>query len=852
MRIFKRKKIKRLKQIKVLKIIILVFIIISSLYLAGKALDLFGAPNNGLVLDLTLSADNYDANTKTFYDQSGYANNGISARDAIFLPGQYGKSEGAMSFNGVNDEVMIPGNVYKKSSITVSFWVKPQNQGRRHVMVTTWPGFTTEINPDGTFKWGLNGVSGNYYGSKQIPWNEWSYLTGTFDDNTKEQCIYINGVLRECQTASGSINYGGANLFVYGSWGRSKAELGGIKIYDRALNPMEIKDLYNDTKPSLQVSSIESGLVAHWPLDGVNYNETSNRVTDVSAYSNHGLAIGATPTEGRDSKINTAFDFGGINDGYAINILNKNFTDLYDFSMSVWVNPHGNHLHYDGTILSSGNWNSDHWSFGLSMENTSIKTRKPYATINYNFIPNNWYHIIYARENNVLSFYVNGILISSVSRNGDTPLASGHSNTKIGMDTYMPNYFNFNGKIADVRIYDRKISDAEVKLLYEQSSSSMSSSSLQKGLVLDMPLTSQYTKGGSAGSEILVDRTPYSHNGQNYGATMTNSYISLGYGLEPLLMDYRLWKDGQSGRIGDFNVYSTGNSRVLAEDPWGRQVPVWKSITNAGIYHNPQPIDNTKLYRMSWWEQRVTNDTATYGRYYAGLNGYGSKNGVLNLNGTYNTNPYFWSVNHSSLTEGQWFLVIGHVFPYSHTGTSSHPDSGRYTIDGFLGNISADYKWAPETATARSRTLAIYQGAPPAAEILHYTVYPRMDVVDGTEPSIQDLLNGHDSYGHDIVVTVPEEKVSVSFWYNDATSNGWRHVVNSSGVLYVDGGLGTPDKYPLVINGDQVYIGRTSMSDFFTGHMANLKIYNRALSASEVEALYDQGRSGAGTIINTN
>lgn len=78
-------------------------------------------------------------------------------------------------------------------------------------------------------------------------------------------------------------------------------------------------------------------------------------------------------------------------------------------------------------------------------------------------------------------------------------------------------------------------------------------------------------------------------------------------------------------------------------DPWGKPTVVWKGTnTNAGIYYTPFPIDNTKTYRMTWWEKRVTNAAATYGRYYAGLNGYGSVNGVMRVGSTaHNTNPYF-------------------------------------------------------------------------------------------------------------------------------------------------------------------------------------------------------------------
>lgn len=49
----------------------------------------------------------------------------------------------------------------------------------------------------------------------------------------------------------------------------------------------------------------------------------------------------------------------------------------------------------------------------------------------------------------------------------------------------------------------------------------------------------------------------------------------------------------------------------------------------------------------------------------------------------------------------------------------------------------------PETTTIRSRTLCLYRGDDP--NVRHHSVYPRMDLVDGTEPSIADLLSGFDS-----------------------------------------------------------------------------------------------------------
>jgi hypothetical protein len=224
------------------------------------------------------------------------------------------------------------------------------------------------------------------------------------------------------------------------------------------------------------------------------------------------------------------------------------------------------------------------------------------------------------------------------------------------------------------------------------------------------------------------------------------------------IYDDSVWTVGTSGTQGDFTQYSTGNSIVNATDPWGNSDAVWMASNSTvptypsqgGIYCNAKPIDNTKLYRMSWWENRVTNNGCTYGSYYAGLNGYGSTNGVWALtNETYNTNPYFWNTTYAGLPINTWFLVVGHVWPYTYTGGVNHTDSGRYTVDGTrLGDITTDYRWGSATTTGRPRSITIYQGN--AADMIHHSCHVRMDLCDGTEPSLDDLLNNVPSKVYDL------------------------------------------------------------------------------------------------------
>lgn len=168
----------------------------------------------------------------TAYDSSPFGNNGTLVNGPAWTTGRYGNG---LQFDGANDYVNIPHHAgLEPSSITVEFWVNLNSDGTRHVIVTKWFGFTTEVNPDGTFKWGLYGLSNQYFGTKTISWNQWHYLVGTFDDSTKKQCIYIDGNLSECQTVTGSISYNQAALQV--SWGyETNGTIDDIRIYNRAI-----------------------------------------------------------------------------------------------------------------------------------------------------------------------------------------------------------------------------------------------------------------------------------------------------------------------------------------------------------------------------------------------------------------------------------------------------------------------------------------------------------------------------------------------------------------------------------------------------------------------------------------
>jgi len=215
-------------------------------------------------------------------DYSGNNNNGTWSGGTTWTPN--GELGGAYTFrgDGSGDTIAIPHNsMLEPASITVEFWAKLNSDGTRHVMVTKWTGYTTEVNSDGTFKWGLNGLPSQYFGTKTISFGQWHQLVGTFDNTTKLQCTYIDGNLSECQTASGTISYGGATLYV--SWSsETNGTIDEVKIYNRALSAHQISKDYQMGLNKRNNSIIDS-------------DETNERDTWMCQVTpNDGIADGAT------------------------------------------------------------------------------------------------------------------------------------------------------------------------------------------------------------------------------------------------------------------------------------------------------------------------------------------------------------------------------------------------------------------------------------------------------------------------------------------------------------------------------------------------------------------------------
>jgi len=210
------------------------------------------------------------------------------------------------------------------------------------------------------------------------------------------------------------------------------------------------------------------------------------------------------------------------------------------------------------------------------------------------------------------------------------------------------------------------------------------------------------------------------------------------------LLDTSTWTVG-CGSVAGFsrNGATSENCRELGENHVGDEVVLWKAIPDSAYnadggwnssYHN---INYTKTYRFSVWIKKTNSNN---GRTYFGCRSskhviIGTTNqNIKNLNGTTNTNPYFW---YGDLPElNKWYLLIGYVHPYNYPNSS--PSGGIY--DGVTGKritYIRDFKVASGTLDLSHRSYLYYD---PNASDRQYFWNPRIDEITGNEPTTTELL----------------------------------------------------------------------------------------------------------------
>lgn len=207
-----------------------------------------------------------------------------------------------------------------------------------------------------------------------------------------------------------------------------------------------------------------NGLVGWWPFSG-NANDSSGN-------NNNGTVFGATLTTDRFGNANSAYQFDGSSSFITIPNSASLQSPNYRLTMSAWVNLAGYSLVGQpfNPILSKNNDGANAYmyrftvnfagqGFYASLNNWNNNTGGFGDTLNVS----EWYLLTAVLDSNISYFYLNDSLIGT--QVFATNITTDNYPLEIGRD--MPGITEiFNGKIDDIGIWNRALTQQEINNLY--------------------------------------------------------------------------------------------------------------------------------------------------------------------------------------------------------------------------------------------------------------------------------------------------------------------------------------------------------------------------------------------------
>jgi len=232
--------------------------------------------------------------------------------------------------------------------------------------------------------------------------------------------------------------------------------------------------LNNPVKVNKAIDSLKVGLVAYYPL-----NSNAN---DGSGNNNNGTAYNVTPTTDRFGKANSAYYFDGVDSYIKVRDTTSLRLNNTDFTLNSWVQLDAYNSSYGSIIMAKrGNGSGNGWNFGIAgyadltnaVDADGIVTysisggNDPFAAGKVKIDTTNKWHMlttVYSNSKQEVKIYVDGFL-DTTTENMATPSSITTADLYIGADYVTSAYF-IKGKMDDLRIYNRALSNKEVLALF--------------------------------------------------------------------------------------------------------------------------------------------------------------------------------------------------------------------------------------------------------------------------------------------------------------------------------------------------------------------------------------------------
>lgn len=305
-----------------------------------------------------------------------------------------------------------------------------------------------------------SGTINNPDAPNNIPFDEWFYVTGTYDATTRNASIYMNGIYQNSGTVTATnINISGSQAFLFAN--RNTINSGNAKDYNGTFDELRIWNR------SLSQAEILQEMNSAYPVQGVNLvasysfelnNITAGAALNTTADTNY-LVNGSSEGEG-------AYYFPGEQSGPDVYLTLDSPVALNDsWTVASWVK-----INNTGRNSLAGDSNGGSGFIFIRDSVTEIAfepvTDGRGCVINYGsatFRFDTWKHVaVVANSTNVTAFIDGSYAGSCTPALNDTQFTVQYIGRAY---TLIANSY-FNGSMAKVRVFSRALSAEEVADLY--------------------------------------------------------------------------------------------------------------------------------------------------------------------------------------------------------------------------------------------------------------------------------------------------------------------------------------------------------------------------------------------------
>ncbi len=389
------------------------------------------------------------------------------------------KLNGGIKFDGVDDYVDLGNPAHLQLRVgTYEAWIKTSNAGTGdRGIVVKQSGFGIYLNGNifGVYPAG----SGFLSTGVNLADGLWHHVAASFQHGvTNGTVVYIDGTPRLTTTWS-TFNETYDPVFIGKTYGGGREFAGSIDevaIYNRVLTPEEIKAHYNaGTGREVATGSLRiSKPIGWWHFNessGTTAAESSGNantgtLTNMTTTSLAGNGAGTSGWNSDSAKLTNALKFDGTNDFVSMANVPTALTD--NWTLEAWINPAN--LSQISMAVSNGSDDGvtgDGYAFGLGNGAGSAGNKLQgllpgvvFIDSGYTFpTANQWYHVVMLRRSGTIHFYVNGK--KTINTSTSAPLVP--TQFRVGAQTGLR---FFNGLIDEVAVYNKALTDSEIRARY--------------------------------------------------------------------------------------------------------------------------------------------------------------------------------------------------------------------------------------------------------------------------------------------------------------------------------------------------------------------------------------------------